>query len=896
MTNRNERTRLRLEAEHTNRLKNHPMVPYDFDWQMYLELNPLLVKKGLNNEALVLRHYIKVGHRSGLPYKTEGTTHTPTVKTPSSPAQNNHNHNHIHKTVNHDIPGLPSGKLKNASKFDRWAPHVDLSVDYQKTFDILMNMIERKQGFTYARICDGEYKILFWKTSTWEKINNEYIKRSSDAFQYFLDEKLNDISNGIEDSPLLLGMQTGSVYDEPFIKDLIPYRPIIDIGITSVFPSWAYVTDNLPKLFNEFTKSGNPIIVVGPEYLSSINEFQIYKHVKTPLDYSWLDQDEIEYKLRSVIENLVERKNVMPIILYACAITGKMAMADLYKKYRGRIIQLDMGSNLDPYANVISRGWHDYEKKDHPSRKMIHFTCEGDRTGARIHEDIMIWAWCEKTGNVFSAIKPHSAESAVDAFQKKSRFELHKDFIDLFGIPARLTPNFKPSHLDLGDRNLWHEITTEHLEYRDRVDELYTPEFRRKALDIYYGNPINSSIRPSDRLVVSVHIRRGDVNENMPTRYVPNSYFVNLIQKIQSVEPLAEINIFSDTSYENSNGGNANSKESLDIFKEMGCNLYINLDIDKTWRMMTDCDILISSRSSFSWVPGFYNKNLVIHYDSWIQKMGYWLSNNDPELFEKIEYYINNRHTQIGDLSENKDFWEKSKNQEIVEETMQTHNSKENIVLFGGGNQAHYTIDIIEKENKYNIVGIIDSVHEVGSDRFGYPVLGRQENLVDLINQYNIQGGVISIGDNWSRYYVSQQILQIVPSFKFVNAIHPSVVIGNTTELGIGVVAMAGCIFNPKAKIGNFTFFATGAQVEHDNVIHDYASISAGSITGGYVTLGKFSAITLGVTVVDRVEIGENTVIGAGSLVMKSLPDNVLAYGNPAVIVRERQQGEKFLK
>ena len=31
------------------------------------------------------------------------------------------------------------------------------------------------------------------------------------------------------------------------------------------------------------------------------------------------------------------------------------------------------------------------------------------------------------------------------------------------------------------------------------------------------------------------------------------------------------------------------------------------------------------------------------------------------------------------------------------------------IALIGGGNQAHYTIDIINKEGKYQIVGIIDS-------------------------------------------------------------------------------------------------------------------------------------------------------------------------------------------
>ena len=219
-----------------------------------------------------------------------------------------------------------------------------------------------------------------------------------------------------------------------------------------------------------------------------------------------------------------------------------------------------------------------------------------------------------------------------------------------------------------------------------------------------------------------------------------------------------------------------------------------------------------------------------------------------------------------------------------------------NIVLIGGGNQSHYTIDIIHKEGKYNIVGIIDSIHDVGSDRFGYKILGRQENLKDIIEEHNVYGGIISIGDNWIRHTIFQQIKNSIPSFVFVNAIHPSVIIGENVEIGYGVVMMAGCIINPKAKIGNFTFFATGAQVEHDCSIGDYASISAGSVTGGYVTLGKYSAITLGVTILDRLNIGENTVVGAGSLVLKDLPNNVLAYGNPCKVIRKREKKEKFLK
>jgi len=106
---------------------------------------------------------------------------------------------------------------------------------------------------------------------------------------------------------------------------------------------------------------------------------------------------------------------------------------------------------------------------------------------------------------------------------------------------------------------------------------------------------------------------------------------------------------------------------------------------------------------------------------------------------------------------------------------------------------------------------------------------------------------------------------------------------------------MAGCIINPKSKVGNFAFFATGAQLDHDCKV-GFFSISAGSKTVGYVTLGDFSAITIGVTDIDRLQIGNNTVLGAGSLVIKSLTDNVLAYGNPCKIIRIRKESEKFLK
>lgn len=218
------------------------------------------------------------------------------------------------------------------------------------------------------------------------------------------------------------------------------------------------------------------------------------------------------------------------------------------------------------------------------------------------------------------------------------------------------------------------------------------------------------------------------------------------------------------------------------------------------------------------------------------------------------------------------------------------------ILCVGAGSHLSYVSDIVEKEGKYCIAGVLDSAKEVGDLVFGYPILGKPENFNDVKQKHNFEGVLITIGDNWLRKKVYDILVAQSKEITFVNAIHPTVCIGKNVKIGVGVIAMAGCIINPGASIGDFSFFATGAQIEHDCVIKNFASVSAGSILGGFVTLEEFSAVTLGATVVDRITIGKNSVVGSGSLVTKSVPDNVLVYGSPAKFVRHRKEGERFLK
>jgi UDP-2-acetamido-3-amino-2,3-dideoxy-glucuronate N-acetyltransferase len=49
----------------------------------------------------------------------------------------------------------------------------------------------------------------------------------------------------------------------------------------------------------------------------------------------------------------------------------------------------------------------------------------------------------------------------------------------------------------------------------------------------------------------------------------------------------------------------------------------------------------------------------------------------------------------------------------------------------------------------------------------------------------------------------------------------------------------------------------------------------------------KYASIGGGVTILGGITIGENTMIGAGSVVTKDIPDNELWYGNPAKFVKK---------
>lgn len=215
------------------------------------------------------------------------------------------------------------------------------------------------------------------------------------------------------------------------------------------------------------------------------------------------------------------------------------------------------------------------------------------------------------------------------------------------------------------------------------------------------------------------------------------------------------------------------------------------------------------------------------------------------------------------------------------------------IIIIGAGGHAGVIIDIIEKSKTYSVYGLIDQFLPQHSSKYGYKIIGDETILLKIKRE--IYGGIVAIGDNWSRKKMVDDIRLLIPNFKFVSAIHPSAVISNHSKIGDGTVVMGGVVINRNTDIGDQCIINTNSSIDHECTIGDYVSIAPGATLGGSVKVGEATAISLGAKVIHSLQIGEHTVIGAGATVLSDIDSYQIAYGTPAKIIKSRTKGERYL-
>jgi sugar O-acyltransferase (sialic acid O-acetyltransferase NeuD family) len=208
--------------------------------------------------------------------------------------------------------------------------------------------------------------------------------------------------------------------------------------------------------------------------------------------------------------------------------------------------------------------------------------------------------------------------------------------------------------------------------------------------------------------------------------------------------------------------------------------------------------------------------------------------------------------------------------------------------VYGAGGHGKVVADLLSR-GEPEFVGFVDDREKLwGTMVMGFPVLGGGEWLRREARSSRI-AVALGVGDNASRRWIAENCTYW--DAEILTMVHPRAAVSRTARVGRGSVVMANATVNAEAMVGDGVIVNSGAVVEHDVEVGEYAHVAPNAAMGGGSSIGAFSHLGIGASVLPRVRIGARTVVGAGAVVVKNLPDEVVAIGVPARI--HRQYGQR---
>ena len=211
-----------------------------------------------------------------------------------------------------------------------------------------------------------------------------------------------------------------------------------------------------------------------------------------------------------------------------------------------------------------------------------------------------------------------------------------------------------------------------------------------------------------------------------------------------------------------------------------------------------------------------------------------------------------------------------------------------NLVIFGTGGHAESIHELAELTG-WRVSAFIDPFFRLDAKNGVNVYLSLQKLLESEDSDFSV---FIAVGENSIRKQIYTSIISHGLNLNFPSLIHPRACVSKFSIIGNGSAVMSNSNLATGVEISNFVIIGSNSSLDHGSKIGNFSQVAPGAIIAGNVEIGENVFVGSGSTVIQNLIISPNSVLGAGSLLLNDLEENILAFGSPAVKIRERKNDE----
>ena len=210
-------------------------------------------------------------------------------------------------------------------------------------------------------------------------------------------------------------------------------------------------------------------------------------------------------------------------------------------------------------------------------------------------------------------------------------------------------------------------------------------------------------------------------------------------------------------------------------------------------------------------------------------------------------------------------------------------NNLKKLYIVGAGGFGREVLWLAKRVNDitpiWNIAGFIDDNERLhGTIQDEYPVLGGCDYLATIEENIWV---IIAVGAARVKKIIAEKLSQY-ENIHFATLIDPSVILSDRIEIKEGSIICAGTILTVDITIGRHVILNLDCTVGHDVIIEDYVTAYPSVNISGNVIVGEEAELGTGMQIIQGKRIGKQSIVGAGSVVIKDIPEQCTAVGSPA--------------